>query len=72
MAMATGAGSGAAAGAGASVEQLVAQTLQAATNPSHEIVQKAVVLNIKVCGGCRRNRSALNCGWFLKFCGNRF
>jgi len=41
MAMATGAGSGAAAGAGASVEQLVAQTLQAATNPSHEIVQKA-------------------------------
>ncbi|EDW92050.2 uncharacterized protein Dyak_GE11724 [Drosophila yakuba] len=42
MAMATGAASGAAAAvAGASVEQLVAQTLQAATNPSHEIVQKA-------------------------------
>lgn len=42
MEMATGAVSGAAAaGAGASVEQLVAQTLQAATNPSHEIVQKA-------------------------------
>ncbi|KAH8285350.1 hypothetical protein KR054_008024 [Drosophila jambulina] len=40
-AMATGAAAAAGAGAGASVEQLVAQTLQAATNPSHEIVQKA-------------------------------